>query len=457
MIRMHAFVFVLLMCCADGAADTVNASRPNIILCMADDMGWGDTGYNGHPEIQTPHLDAMASEGLQFNRFYSAAPVCSPTRGSCLTGRHPHRLGIPYANAGHLKQYEITLAEILREQGYRTGHFGKWHLGTMTRAIRDGRRGGTKKGRLHFSPPWQNGFDDCFSTEAQMPTWNPMVNQAVAGKFWTGEDRYAMENLDGDASKVVMDRAIQMIDASLMQNRPFFTVIWFHTPHSPVVAGPEHRELYNAYSEDKQHYYGCLTAMDEQIGRLRRTLRDLNIDRNTMLWFCSDNGPAAKGGGPGKSAGGRQQGVTGGLRGRKGSLYEGGIRVPGLLVWPKSVTAARQIDAPCVTSDYLPTILDVLGHQPALSNRPLDGISLRQLIQGRKNERGSAIGFLSRKQMAWTEDQYKLYSSNQGEDFELYDLTNDPRETHNIADQHPAVVEKMAADLNEWRSSFDVR
>ncbi|MFC1759674.1 sulfatase-like hydrolase/transferase, partial [Planctomycetota bacterium] len=129
---------------------------------MADDMGWGDTGYNGHTEIQTPHLDQMAQEGLRFHRFYSAAPVCSPTRGSCLTGRHPYRLGIPGANAGHLKPEELTLAEILHDLGYQTGHFGKWHLGTLTKTIRDGRRGGTEKGTGHYSPPWENGFDSCF-------------------------------------------------------------------------------------------------------------------------------------------------------------------------------------------------------------------------------------------------------------------------------------------------------
>ncbi|MCA9212574.1 MAG: sulfatase-like hydrolase/transferase [Planctomycetales bacterium] len=439
-----------LVCSADDSAP----QRPNIILCMADDLGWGDTGYNGNSELKTPHLDQMASEGVRFNRFYSAAPVCSPTRGSCLTGRHPYRLGIPFANAGHMQPEELTIAELLQKLGYRTGHFGKWHLGTLTKTIRDGRRGGTKKGIDHFSPPWDNGFDKCFSTEAQMPTWNPMQNQAVAGKFWLGPESFETENVSGDAARVVMDRAIAMIEASHAADDPFFVVIWFHAPHSPVVAGPEHRALYADLSENKQHYYGCITALDEQIGRLRKRLAELSISDNTMLWFCSDNGPAAKGGGPGKAAGGRQQGITGGLRGRKGSLYEGGIRVPGLLVWPNGIAHAKTIDAPCVTSDYLPTIVDVLGiPQQQLSNHELDGISLKPILDGTRQLRGKPIGFQSRKQLAWSDDQYKLYSSDGGKSFELYDLLVDPNESKNIADQFPDLVKRMSDELTQWVAS----
>lgn len=420
---------------------------------MADDMGWGDTGYNGHPHLQTPHLDQMAADGLQFTRFYSAAPVCSPTRGSCLTGRHPYRYGIPYANSGHLKDQEITIAEIVKDLNYRTGHFGKWHLGTLTNSVRDGRRGGTEKGRSHFSPPWKNGFDECFSTEAQMPTWNPMENQAVAGKYWTGDGQFATDELDGDSSKVSVDRALDLIRRSVDDQVAFFIVIWFHTPHSPVVASPEHRKLYSQFSENKQHYFGCVTAMDEQIGRLRRSLADLNISNDTMLWFCSDNGPAAKGGGPGRTAGGRQQGSAGGLRGRKGSLYDGGIRVPGLLVWPSRISDPRRIDAPCVTSDYLPTLLDVLDLSPEqVNNHPLDGISLVPLFDGTRENRGSGIGFQSRKQAAWIEDRYKLYSVD-GEDDELYDIIADRSEKRNLAAQLPETVRRMKDELAAWQSS----
>jgi len=139
---------------------TKGVDRPNIILCMADDLGWADPGFNGNSIIKTPSLDAMAEAGLRFTRFYSAAPVCSPTRGSCLTGRHPYRYGITFANVGHMPKEEVTLAEVLKTQGYATGHFGKWHLGTLTKTEKDSNRGGPR-GAKHYSPPWENGFDVC--------------------------------------------------------------------------------------------------------------------------------------------------------------------------------------------------------------------------------------------------------------------------------------------------------
>ena len=256
-----------LAACSSERLD-VGAGMPNIILCMADDQGWGDTGYNGHPYLKTPHLDAMSRAGLRVDRFYSGAPVCSPTRGSALTGRHPYRYGVPTANAGHVREGEITLAELLKGQGYATGHFGKWHLGTLTNDQEDGRRGGRRP--EHYAPPWEHGFDQSFSAEVQMPTWDPMENQAFPSKYWTGEGEYATENLEGDDSRVIMDRAIPFIQQSVAANTPFFAVIWFHAPHRPVVAGPQHRAMYAEFSEGEQHYYGCITALDEQVGRLRR-------------------------------------------------------------------------------------------------------------------------------------------------------------------------------------------
>ena len=144
--------------------------RPNIILMMADDLGWGDVGFNGGKTIQTPHLDAMAGAGLKFNRFYAAAPVCSPTRGSCLTGRHPYRFGVQFANVGHLRQGEWTLAELLKEHGYRTGHFGKWHLGTLSPEYSGKKK---REPQKHYATPGMNGFDEWFSTEFAVATWDP--------------------------------------------------------------------------------------------------------------------------------------------------------------------------------------------------------------------------------------------------------------------------------------------
>lgn len=420
---------------------------------MADDLGWGDVGFNGNATIQTPHLDAMAENGVTFKRFYAAAPVCSPTRGSCLTGRHPYRYGIFYANVGHLLQSELNLAKVLKANGYTTGHFGKWHLGTLTKTIVDSNRG--KNHPEHYAPPWEHGFDACFSTEAKVPTFNPM-DFAVSTRYWTGDGQYATENLDGDDSRVIMDRAIPFIKNAVQHEQPFLAVIWFHTPHSPVVAGPEHRKLYSNYNENQQHYYGCITAMDEQIGRLRRALRELDASRDTMLWFCSDNGPAGKGGGPAQEPGGRQQGSPGPFRGRKGSLYEGGVRVPAIVEWP-TVIEPGESEFPACTSDYYPTILDILRIEPPEQPKPVDGISLWPHLQGNMSKRPTPIGFESelhqKTQVALTDNRYKLISVDDEESFQLYDLIVDPSESRDVAEDHPDIFREMKHTLQTWRQS----
>ncbi|HUT45917.1 MAG TPA: sulfatase-like hydrolase/transferase [Sedimentisphaerales bacterium] len=432
-------------------SETKKANKPNIILCMADDMGWGDPGFNGNSIIKTPNLDAMAKAGMRFTRFYSGAPVCSPTRGSCLTGRHPYRYGIFGANVGHMPKEEITLAEALKTQGYTTGHFGKWHMGTLTTSEKDSNRGGPR-GAEHYSPPWKNGFDVCFSTEAKVPTWNPMKSpgsdKPYGTYYWNQDGTKATENLEGDDSRVIMDRAVPFIRDAAEKRKPFFTVIWFHTPHLPVLTGPKYRAMYSQYSEDEQHYYGCITALDEQVGRLRSELRGLGIADNTMLWFCSDNGPEGK---DGKS--GRSRGSAGPFRGRKRSLLEGGVRVPGLLEWPARIKAGRMTDIPCSTLDYFPTVMDTLGFKMKGRPEPVDGVSLLPLIEGIMTERSMPIGFESRNQVSLTGNRYKIYSNNKGKTYMLFDLLEDPGENKDLAAKKPQVLQSMKAALAKWRKS----
>lgn len=451
--------------CLAVATPAVAAGQPNIILMMADDLGWGDVhAFNPDSPIKTPQLDAMAAAGMQFNRFYSSSPVCSPTRGSCLTGRHPFRFGVYFANKGYMKAGELTLAELLKEQGYATGHFGKWHLGTMTTEFRDanrGRPGNTKE----FSPPWNNGFDVCFSTESKVPTWDPMLkpgnsgekfphngwncigDRSTAGEFgthyWNEKGEVVRDNLEGDDSRVMMDRVVPFVEQAVQEGKPFFAVVWFHAPHLPVVAGPDYAAMYSQYSDFEKNYYGCITAMDGQVGRLRTALQRAGVADNTMVWFCSDNGPEGNAKSPGSAAH---------FKGRKRSLNEGGVRVPGILVWPARVKAGSQTDFPAVTSDYLPTILDALQVDYA-DERPLDGISLLPVIDGQQTERSKPIGFESAGQLAWTTQQYKLYSKNNGKKWALYDLLSDPSEKNNIASAHPEKVEEMAKQLATWRAS----
>jgi len=431
------------------AQDNPKGQLPNIILIMADDLGWGDVGFNGNKEIKTPGLDQMASEGLVFDRFYAASAVSSPTRGSCLTGRNPFRYGIYFANEGMMKKEEITIAEVAKKAGYTTGHFGKWHLGTLSTTVPDGRRGGTGEA---YSPPWENGFDQCFSTEQAVPTWDPMKNQQLKNltRYWTGPGEYATDNLEGDDSMVIMDRVISFINTASKNNTPFLAVVWFHTPHSPVIAGPKYLEMYKQYDENKQHYYGCITAMDEQIARLRNELKRLKIDNNTLVTFCSDNGPAGEGGGVKQNPGERQQGVTGGFRGRKGSLYEGGVRVPGIIVWPGHIKAGRRTEFPAVTSDYFTTILSIWGFE--LPKRPYDGINLMPAIDGKMKERPGFIGFQTPTQISMVTNNYKLIIPDKKE-YELYNLLEDKYEQKNIAPTHHDLVEKMKKELLQWVES----
>lgn len=426
---------------------------PNVILMMADDQGWGDTGYNGHPYLKTPNLDAMAAAGLRFDRFYSGAPVCSPTRGSALTGRHPFRYGIRFANVGHMRPDEVTLAEALRSAGYTTGHFGKWHLGTLSKTVKDGRRGG--RDPKEYAPPWEHGFDVSFSTEQAVPTWDPMKDQPFLTKYWTGPDEYAQTNLEGDDSRAIMDRALPFISDALRRKKPFFAVIWFHAPHEPVRAGDKYRAMYKEHSEGEQHFYGTITALDEQVGRLRAELRRLGVSENTMVWYCSDNGPEGK-----SPFAGRTRGSAGGLRGRKRSLFEGGIRVPGLLEWPARIRQPRRTAVPCVTSDYLPTILEATG-LPRKA-RVIDGISLMPLIEGRVKERPRNIAFettgqaeerLGSPPLALIGNRYKLLSALDESNDMLFDLVADPGERHDISAEKPEIVRAMRDELSKWRES----
>ncbi len=270
--------------------------------------------------------------------------------------------------------------------------------------------------------------------------------------------------LDGDDSRVIMDRAVPFIRKAVRSGTPFFAVIWFHTPHSPVLAGPRNRELYAGFSEGEQHYYGCITALDEQVGRLRGELRQLGISGNTMLWYCSDNGPEGR-----TPQSGNDRGSSGGLRGRKRSLFEGCIRVPGILEWPGRVEAGRSTAVPCSTSDYVPTVAAALGLDVPSDDRPVDGISLLSLVDGGMQKRGKRIAFqtpdsgergmqsrLGSPDHALIGDRYKFLSyldqERVGDDM-LFDLAVDPGERHNLVADLPELAASMKRELQAWDDS----
>ncbi len=413
-------------------ASGIISEKPNIILIMADDLGYGDVGFNGNTTIKTPAIDQWALDGIKFNRFYAATPVCSPTRGSVLTSRHPFRYGIYFAISGHVKQQKVLLPEVLKQQGSTTGHFGKWHLGTLTDEEQNRWGGWDKDPASNFSPPWLNGYDACFVTESKVPTWNPMYDKKYTlldgsiqeeapryhTDYWEGPSRKAKKNLKGDDSLVIMDRVIPFIEVAVEKNQPFFSIIWFHTPHKPVIADPEYRTMYSRHTEYEQNYFGCITAMDDQIGRLRSKLQELGIEENTMIWFCSDNGPEGKIIDPDSSLG-----SAGIFNGRKPSLLEGGIRVPAFM-----------------------GVLDI--HKKGYEN-PIDGVSLKLMMEGGMSARNSPIGFKNQTQRAWIAERYKIYSNDNGNTFKLFDLIDDPMEKNNLATQ----LAGIKADFLKWETS----
>lgn len=458
--------------------------KPNIILLMADDLGDGDLGYLGNKIVKTPVLDAMAKSDILFNRFYAAAPVCTPTRASCLTGRNAYRMNMTWASDHSLPSEENTIAEVLKNAGYATGHFGKWHVGYLSKTLKEGYVPG-KIDSKNYSPPWENGFDESYTCYSSMPLYNPYyltadengpdsskmvmdkpvaLGQLTGGyvwsmRVWTGPGKFIDEWLQGTFDKLIMTKAVDFIKRKAVEKKPFLALIWLTTPHTPVVASNEHRALYPGLTIRQQHWYGALSAMDEQIGYLKEELKLLKIDDNTILWFCSDNGPSWV----------HELNSAGGLKGKKGSLYEGGVRVPGILEFPAKFKTHIVVEAPVSTSDFFPTLL-TWANVKIPQNRPLDGIDITPLINNKNMKRPSPIGFQSpvlqtnsKSTTAWTEygghamswldNDYKLISNDDGKTWELYDLKKDRGEKNNIADKNKNLVEKMESELHTWIKS----
>jgi len=417
-----ALAFGLSGCAGIALRSDERARHPNIILCMTDDQGWGDVSYNGLKQIQTPALDAMAAAGLRFNRFYAAHPSCSPTRASVMTGRHPNRMGCFWPGMP-LKKEEMTIAQVLKRAGYSTGHFGKWHLNGVA---------GPGKVIPDSDPfsPRHFGFDESFSVSNYFET------------DWTFGRNGVPEKATGDGSDVIVGEALKFIGAAVEQKKPFLAVIWYGSPHVPHKPLPE--DLKKAGGSA---YYGEIVGVDRSMGTLRSGLRKLGIADNTMVWFCSDNGswldPAAP----------SAHGSNGPFRGRKGDVWEGGIRVPGLIEWPARIKRPVVTDVPVCTSDIYPTLVDILKMTVPDQVQPLDGISLVPLLDGRMKERPSPIGFWARGGgLAWSDNRYKLIKSTSNQ-WELYDLTVDPSEKTDLAAKHPEIVNRMKAELENWQQS----
>lgn len=421
-------------------------NKPNIILIMADDLGYGDVGFNGNTIIKTPYMDAMANSHLKLTNFYAGAPVCSPTRGTCLTGRHAYRYGIFAANEGHLPSQEVTIAKLLKQNGYTTGHFGKWHIGTLDPNYSS--KGDSRNPAANFAPPWQRDYDVSFVTESSVSTWNPQSTKVPY--YFNGI--ITTENLMGDDSRVMMDRVIPFIEDAIENNTPFFSVVWFHAPHEPFVAGPSYKAMYEGYTEQEQDYYGCITAMDEQMGRLQTKLEELQVDDNTIIFFCSDNGPEGKELDDGTLT---KPGVTGGLRGRKRSVYRGGTCVPAFVIWPGKTDTPAVSDYTSSTLDYLPTIIDALDIDMP-DDRPIDGISLLPMLDNLETERPVPLPFMHSSKVFWIDGDFKFITKSNWQVNEVYNLNVDPFETTNLKNQYGNEMNEVQSKIETWSNSCAV-
>ena len=430
---MHLrFVFLALLsllgmnCGGPPAAESERPTRPNIVLVMADDMGWGQTGYYNHPLLKTPNLDAMAANGLRLDRFYAGAPVCSPTRATVMTGRQHDRTGVKdhgYA----LRRQEQTIARVLREAGYATGHFGKWHL--------NGLRGpGVPILAGDIYSPGEFGFETWLSV-TNFFDMNPLMSRQ--GNF---------EEFAGDSSEIIVAEALQYIQAMHEAGKPSFTVIWYGSPHDPFLASEDDREGFSDIDASSEHHYGELVAMDRSIGTLRSGLRELGIAEDTLVWFNSDNGGLP----------GIKLGSVGGLRGFKGALYEGGIRVPAIIEWPAGIVQPRSTSYPAATMDIFPTLVELLGLPGESLTMPTDGSSIAGLFEGELGRRAKPIPFRFRGSLALIDNEYKLLALQPDpEDFQLYNLKTDAKETHDLYASEADVAARLKTQLEAWNQSVE--
>lgn len=423
------------------------AERPNFIFIFADDLGWGDLGCYGHPHLLTPHLDKMASEGILLTNFYVANPVCSPSRTAVMTGQYParHRVHRHFSNhTNHLANNMpdfldpgvLLLTRLMQENGYKTGHFGKWHLG----------------GSKDAPTPSAYGIDVHYTTNSSDKKLNVPRHESTA---------------------IMVDEAIHFIEKNKDEN--FYVNVWTLVPHANLDPTDEQMAPYEnlgpngpakgrGFSTPRQIYYGAVTDMDYHLGRLIQKLDDLGLSENTVIVFSSDNGPedinivnAAHSG----------VGSPGPLRGRKRSLYDGGVRVPFIVKW-KGHTPEGRVDNQSIagTVDLLPTFCKLAGINLPEGYQS-DGQDISPMFRGKTIERKQPLlwdwtatqaghTFNKSPGLALRSGKWKFLMNPDGSRKELYDFEADPQcmEVDNLADQHPDLVEEFSQILLEFKASI---
>ena len=441
----------LSWCTSPLAAAPAERPRPNVILIMTDDQGYGDLGVHGNPLIKTPHLDALAGGSVEVESFY-VCPVCAPTRASLMTGRYNYRTGVTDTFLGRAMMHadEVTIAEMLREAGYRTAIFGKWHLGDC-----------------YPMRPMDQGFEESLVHTGGglcQPAGPPDNSYFDPSLLHNGR----RVKTKGYCSDVYVDALIKFVTKH--QEEPFFAYLPFNCPHGPFQIAEEYYKPYEdlkmkpddfpavghprtSVPENTAKVFGMVQNIDDNVGRLLATLNELGLRENTMVIFLTDNGPN----------GAR---YNAGMRKQKGSVYEGGIRTAFFVRWPARLKPGGKVDRIAAHVDVPPTILDACGVSPPKQAK-FDGRSILPLLEGRQVEwpgrtlffqwhRGDAP--VRYRAFAARSERYKLVHAGSVEPgtgparvpFELYDMQADPLEMRNVAAEHPKVVEKMRREYDAW-------
>lgn len=403
--------------------------QPNLILFLADDLGYGDLACFGHPMIKTPNLDAFAKQGVRLTQCYSASAVCSPSRSALLTGRTPHRNGVfTWIAEGapvHLRTSEITLPKLLKQAGYATCHSGKWHLNGMFN-------------KPEQPQPGDHGYDWWLATQNNAGPSHENPNNFV-------RNGQAVGRMEGYSAPLVVAEAITWLKEKRDPRKPFFLAVWTHEPHYPIKSDPKFKAMYPDLTDDVQReHHANVTQMDFAFGELMRALDEQKLAEKTFVFFTSDNGPE----GDGIKTPGR--GSTGGLRGRKRDLHEGGIRVPGIARWPNKIAAGSTCHTPIIGSDIFATMLDIAHVKPP-ADRVIDGANVLSAMTGSEARIERAQPLFWRLHMApnakiaMRVDDWKILANADLTEFELYNLKTDERETTDLQTKEP----KLFADLRE--------
>ncbi len=435
---MHKLIcFVSLVIAVSAQA------APNVVMLLSDDLGWKDIGSYGGP-VKTPALDELAQKGIRFTDFYAGSAVCSPSRATLMTGRHHIRTGV-YSwifdpeQRSHLLEREITLAEVLKQAGYDTAHFGKWHLGLPY-------------GKHKKPTPDVHGFDSWFATENNaLPTHHNPTNF-----YRNGEP---VGPLEGYSCQLVVDEAIDWLDTHRERNTPFFLNVWFHEPHQKIAAPDEISQEYGDPKSQPAIYSGTIDNTDRAIARLLAKLKKIGVEDDTLIIYASDNGSY-------------RADRVGNLRGRKGSNWQGGIRVPGIFYWPGKIPAGQVASAPAGLVDVLPTICGLLGIDPPKGVH-LDGSDISALLTGKpqKFERHQPLFWhlqKSRPVVAIRDGDYSLVAepdyplstdnmfdeawipaikTGSYKNYQLHNLKDDPSQENDLATAQPEVLERMKKQL----------